>query len=70
MDPQKEEVLEAVNLANKEFIKGFVAGQVILALLIFILLKVFLFRGAAETRLEMNLKKIRAIKVFLGRSFI
>lgn len=65
MDPQKEEVLEAVNLANKEFIKGFVAGQVILALLIFILLKIFLFRGAAETRLEMKLKKNRIVKVYM-----
>jgi maintenance of morphology protein 1 len=64
MDQQKEEVLEAVNLANKEFIKGFVAGQVILAFLIFILLKVFLFRGATETKLEMNLKKNRVLKVF------
>lgn len=60
---QKEEVLEAVNLANKEFIKGFVAGQMILALLIFILLKVFLFRGTAETKLEMNIKKNRILKV-------
>jgi hypothetical protein len=63
MDQQKEEVLEAVNLANKEFIKGFVAGQVILALLIFILLKVFLFRGTSETKLEMNLKEFKVLKV-------
>jgi hypothetical protein len=44
----------AVNLANKEFIKGFIAGQVILSILLFFLVKVFLLRSGQETRIEMG----------------
>jgi maintenance of morphology protein 1 len=35
----------AVKLANREFVKGFVAGQLILLLLLFVLLRVFLFNS-------------------------
>ncbi|EGF81443.1 hypothetical protein BATDEDRAFT_87389 [Batrachochytrium dendrobatidis JAM81] len=42
----------AVQLANKEFIKGFIAGQIILCILFFFLLKVFLFRNSDETSQE------------------
>ncbi|KAI9207787.1 uncharacterized protein BJ171DRAFT_491480 [Polychytrium aggregatum] len=42
----------AVNLASKEFIKGFIAGQIILCILIFFLLKVFLLRSGGETKIE------------------
>jgi maintenance of morphology protein 1 len=47
------QIEHAVQLANGEFIKGFIAGQVILSVLIFFLLKVFLFRNTAETRVEL-----------------
>lgn len=45
-----EKIEAAVHLANREFIKGFVTGQVILLLLIFLLAKSFLFKGSTETR--------------------
>ncbi|KAJ1332093.1 hypothetical protein BSLG_009026 [Batrachochytrium salamandrivorans] len=53
----------AVHLANREFIKGFIAGQVILGALIFFLLKVFLFRNADETRLEHSRRTLQSIAV-------
>eukprot|EP00842_Homolaphlyctis_polyrhiza_P001424 jgi/Hompol1/2282/HPOL_005924-RA len=53
----------AVQLANKEFIKGFVAGQAILCVLIFFLLKVFLFRNSDETRAELARRLERRIAV-------
>lgn len=59
MDEPEIIVQAAVNLANQEFIKGFIFGQIILAILIFALLKVFLFRGSAETRLEMAHRRVR-----------
>ncbi|RKP03506.1 hypothetical protein CXG81DRAFT_6607, partial [Caulochytrium protostelioides] len=42
--------LAAVNLASQEFIKGFIAGQLILGALFFGLIKFFLLRSGAETR--------------------
>ena len=54
------EIEAAVQLANGEFIKGFISGQIILSILIFFLLKVFLFRNQQETRLELlETKKTR-----------
>jgi maintenance of morphology protein 1 len=50
----ENQIEQAVQLANGEFIKGFIAGQVILCVLIFFLLKVFLFRNSAETKLELQ----------------
>lgn len=44
----------AVYIANKEFVKGFVVGQVFLCVLIFFLAKTFLFKNGQETRLEFN----------------
>jgi maintenance of morphology protein 1 len=38
----------AVQLANGEFIKGFITGQLILCILIFFLLKVFLFKSSSS----------------------
>ncbi|KAI8916192.1 hypothetical protein EDD86DRAFT_185713 [Gorgonomyces haynaldii] len=54
MDPSLE---QAVNLANKEFIKGFISGQLLLCTLIFFLVKMFLLRNSAETRLEILAKR-------------
>ncbi|KAJ3083528.1 hypothetical protein HK102_001027, partial [Quaeritorhiza haematococci] len=53
----------AVNLASKEFMKGFIAGQIILCILFFFLLKVFLLRNGEETRIEIA-KKRRERKLF------
>ncbi|KAL2913362.1 ERMES complex subunit mmm1 [Polyrhizophydium stewartii] len=53
----------AVQLANKEFIKGFIAGQVILFILIFFLFKVFLLRNSDETRAELARRLERRIAV-------
>ncbi|KAJ3022975.1 ERMES complex subunit mmm1 [Thoreauomyces humboldtii] len=47
----------AVHLGTKEFIKGFIAGQVTLGVLIFFLVKVFFFRSGHETRIELARKK-------------
>ncbi|KAJ1546091.1 ERMES complex subunit mmm1 [Cladochytrium tenue] len=47
----------AVNLASKEFIKGFIAGQIILCILLFFLVTVFLLRNGEETRIEMTRRK-------------
>jgi maintenance of morphology protein 1 len=49
-------VEDAVQLANGEFIKGFIAGQFILCILIFFLLKVFLLRNSTETRESLTRK--------------
>ncbi|KAI8849240.1 hypothetical protein BC829DRAFT_443070 [Chytridium lagenaria] len=43
----------AINLANKEFIKGFIAGQVIICILLFFFVKVFLLRNEEETKIEL-----------------
>jgi maintenance of morphology protein 1 len=57
----EKSVEDAVQLANGEFIKGFISGQIILCILIFFLLKVFLLRNSTETRSSLNTK--RSIKV-------
>ena len=54
---ENQEIDKAVQLANAEFIKGFISGQIILSALIFFLLKVFLFRNAKETKQELELNK-------------
>jgi hypothetical protein len=41
------------NNFEKIFIKGFITGQIVLGFLIFFLLKVFLLRGASETRSDL-----------------
>lgn len=56
-------VQAAINLANQEFIKGFLAGQLIFALLLFLLLKLFLFRGRAETRIELIYRELHRYPV-------
>ncbi|KAJ3413067.1 ERMES complex subunit mmm1 [Chytridiales sp. JEL 0842] len=48
----------AVNLANKEFMKGFISGQVILCLLLFFFFRVFLLRNGEETRIEISKRKL------------
>ncbi|KAJ3000446.1 ERMES complex subunit mmm1 [Globomyces sp. JEL0801] len=50
----------AVQLANGEFIKGFISGQVILCILIFFLLKVFLLRNSTETKLDLQRLKTQS----------
>ncbi|KAI8844056.1 hypothetical protein BJ741DRAFT_589929 [Chytriomyces cf. hyalinus JEL632] len=50
-------ISEAVNLANKEFIKGFVFGQIILCVLIFFLVNVFLLRNSDETKADLASRK-------------
>ena len=60
---QSETVQAAVNLANQEFIKGFLAGQIILCLLIFFLLKIFLFRGGRETKIELIYRRMHRLPV-------
>ncbi|KAI9340672.1 hypothetical protein DFJ73DRAFT_844769 [Zopfochytrium polystomum] len=58
MSSSNSQALEAaVNLASKEFIKGFIAGQVILCLLLFFLVQVFLLRNGEETKIEMTKRK-------------
>lgn len=42
---------------QREFIKGFIAGQVILCILLFFLVKVFLLRNGEETKIEMGKRK-------------
>ena len=54
---ENPEIEAAVQLANGEFIKGFISGQIILSILIFFLLKVFLFRNQQETHQELNQQK-------------
>ena len=60
---ENQEIDKAVQLANAEFIKGFISGQIILSALIFFLLKVFLFRNAKETKQELELNKQKKLKV-------
>ncbi|KAJ1339654.1 hypothetical protein BSLG_005687 [Batrachochytrium salamandrivorans] len=57
----------AVQLANKEFIKGFIAGQIILCILFFFLLKVFLFRNSDETSQEIVRRMHQRIAVSKGK---
>ncbi|KAJ3181081.1 ERMES complex subunit mmm1 [Gaertneriomyces sp. JEL0708] len=47
----------AVHIGTKEFIKGFIAGQITLSVLIFFLVKVFFLRPGEETRLELSRKR-------------
>ncbi|KAI8817968.1 uncharacterized protein EV422DRAFT_200473 [Fimicolochytrium jonesii] len=47
----------AVHIGTKEFIKGFVAGQMTLGVLIFFLIKVFFFRSGEETRIDLSRKR-------------
>ncbi|TPX58977.1 hypothetical protein PhCBS80983_g02811 [Powellomyces hirtus] len=49
----------AVHIGTKEFIKGFIAGQVTLGVLIFFLVKMFFFRSGEETRIELAMKRNR-----------
>ncbi|TPX72920.1 hypothetical protein SpCBS45565_g00023 [Spizellomyces sp. 'palustris'] len=53
----------AVHIGTKEFIKGFVAGQITLGVLIFFLVKVFFFRSGEETRIDLA-KKRNSRKLF------
>ena len=53
---------QAVELANREFIKGFIFGQLILCLLIFFLLKTFLLKGSQETRLLLIEQRTKPLK--------
>ncbi|KAI8809232.1 hypothetical protein BJ742DRAFT_677040 [Cladochytrium replicatum] len=46
-----------VNLASREFIKGFVFGQLGFCILAFFLLKLFFFRGSDETKVEIARRK-------------
>ncbi|KAJ3281712.1 ERMES complex subunit mmm1 [Borealophlyctis nickersoniae] len=54
---------EAVAHGTAQFIKGFIAGQVSLGLLVFFLVKVFLFKNGTETRAELA-KKLRARRLY------
>ena len=45
---------QVIQIGNKEFIKGFIAGQAILLLLIFLILRVLLFRNSDETKQELK----------------
>lgn len=44
----------AVHLASKQFIQGFVFGQISLCILLFVLVRVFLLRNGDETRKEIT----------------
>jgi hypothetical protein len=47
-----EYIEQAVNLASQEFVKGFLAGQLVLIVCFVFLFKYFLLRNSFETRAE------------------
>ncbi|KAJ3167951.1 ERMES complex subunit mmm1 [Geranomyces variabilis] len=59
----------AVHIGTKEFIKGFIAGQFILGVLIFFLVKVFFFRSGEETRIELATRR-NARKIYEPKDHI
>ncbi|KAJ1551823.1 ERMES complex subunit mmm1, partial [Nowakowskiella sp. JEL0078] len=52
-----------VNLANQEFFKGFIAGQIALILLLFFLINVFLLQGASGTKQDLLRRNLNKPKV-------